>query len=148
MSDGDRRRFLAGLVGVGAGVVIGGCGGAQAQAQAGAGKGNRAGFATGRGAAEFEVGSATLFFDARVFVCRDAGGLFAVSAVCTHKGCIVGDDLPDGFTCQCHGSRFRPDGSVVQGPAAAPLACYALCLDRDGRVVVDPARQVAPSVRA
>jgi len=51
---------------------------------------------------------------------RDAEGVFAVSAVCTHLGCIV-KPSPEGFSCPCHGSRFASDGSVVKGPAPKPL---------------------------
>jgi len=52
----------------------------------------------------------------------DAGKLYAVSAVCTHMGCLIewtGDEKVWG--CPCHGSRFGPDGRVLQGPAKKPL---------------------------
>lgn len=52
---------------------------------------------------------------------RDAGGVYAISTVCTHLGCIV-KPTAQGFDCPCHGSRFAPDGAVVKGPAPAPLA--------------------------
>jgi cytochrome b6-f complex iron-sulfur subunit len=56
-----------------------------------------------------------------VAVIRDAdGGVFAVSIVCTHLGCIV-KQAPDGFHCPCHGSRFAPDGALVRGPAPKSL---------------------------
>ncbi len=53
-------------------------------------------------------------------VFRDAGGVFAISTVCTHLGCIV-RPTADGFECPCHGSRFAADGSVTRGPAPSPL---------------------------
>jgi glycine/D-amino acid oxidase-like deaminating enzyme/nitrite reductase/ring-hydroxylating ferredoxin subunit len=52
----------------------------------------------------------------------DAGGLHAVSARCTHLGCIVHfNDAETAWECPCHGSRFAVDGSVLQGPANRPL---------------------------
>jgi len=44
----------------------------------------------------------------------------AVSARCTHLGCTVrlsGSQLQ----CPCHGSTYALDGSVIRGPAQAPL---------------------------
>ena len=53
-------------------------------------------------------------------VFRDAEGVFAISTVCTHLGCIV-KPTAEGFECPCHGSRFAADGSVTRGPAPQPL---------------------------
>ncbi|PJE99606.1 FAD-dependent oxidoreductase [Streptomyces carminius] len=59
----------------------------------------------------------------RCAVHRDAQGqLHAVSARCTHLGCLVHfNDAELAWECPCHGSRFAPDGSVLQGPAVRPL---------------------------
>ena len=45
--------------------------------------------------------------DRPVFICRDREGLYAISAVCTHLGCIVRTS-EKGFACPCHGSRYDP----------------------------------------
>lgn len=55
-----------------------------------------------------------------VAVFRDGEGVFAISTVCTHLGCIVKAG-PTGFDCPCHGSGFKKDGTVVKGPAPKPL---------------------------
>jgi len=50
------------------------------------------------------------------------GELRAVSARCTHLGCIVEwNGAERSWDCPCHASRFAPDGSVLQGPAVSPL---------------------------
>ena len=59
----------------------------------------------------------------QVAECRDPDGeLHRLSARCTHLGCIVSWNAGDAtWDCPCHGSRFAPDGTVRNGPAAAPL---------------------------
>jgi glycine/D-amino acid oxidase-like deaminating enzyme/nitrite reductase/ring-hydroxylating ferredoxin subunit len=52
----------------------------------------------------------------------EAGSLHALSARCTHLGCIVHfNDAERAWECPCHGSRFGIDGSVLHGPANRPL---------------------------
>jgi glycine/D-amino acid oxidase-like deaminating enzyme/nitrite reductase/ring-hydroxylating ferredoxin subunit len=61
---------------------------------------------------------------AQVAVAKDSDGTaHAVSARCTHLGCIVNwNPAERSWDCPCHGSRFDVDGEVLQGPAVAPLA--------------------------
>ena len=52
----------------------------------------------------------------------ESGELRAVSARCTHLGCVVRwNGAERTWDCPCHGSRFDVDGGVVQGPAVRPL---------------------------
>jgi glycine/D-amino acid oxidase-like deaminating enzyme/nitrite reductase/ring-hydroxylating ferredoxin subunit len=50
------------------------------------------------------------------------GQLQAVAGKCSHMGCeIKWNGAETSWDCDCHGSRFAPDGRVLEGPALAPL---------------------------
>lgn len=52
----------------------------------------------------------------------EQGQVHAVSAVCSHMGCIVGwNEVDRTWDCPCHGSRFDLAGEVIHGPAVKPL---------------------------
>ena len=52
----------------------------------------------------------------------DDGTLTAVSPRCSHLGCLVTwNGAERSWDCPCHGSRFAPDGTVLEGPAVHRL---------------------------
>lgn len=66
------------------------------------------------------------FFDFRgstgVVIKKTNGELVALSAVCTHLGCIVQwENVKQDFLCPCHGGRYTPEGIVISGPPPRPL---------------------------
>lgn len=73
-------------------------------------------------AQDVPVGSGVILGDEGIVVTQPTAGEFrGFSSTCTHKGCTVGS-VTDTINCPCHGSRFAiSDGSVVNGPATAPL---------------------------
>jgi cytochrome b6-f complex iron-sulfur subunit len=72
---------------------------------------------------------------------RDAEGVYAVSIVCTHLGCVV-KTASGGFHCPCHGSQFGADGSVVKGPAPKALPWLAVRQTDKDVFVVDEGKIV------
>jgi len=52
----------------------------------------------------------------------ERGALHTMSAVCPHLGCIVAwNGTEQTWDCPCHGSRFGPEGQVLNGPANSGL---------------------------
>lgn len=93
---------------------------------------------------EIAVGTLTVLPQQKVYVLRTADGFVAMSAVCTHLGCLTQYEREQNrIFCPCHGSRFAPDGHVTQGPAPRPLPRLQLALER-GLLVVDVSKVVGP----
>ena len=80
-----------------------------------------------------------------VAVFRDGEGVYAISTICTHLGCVVKPGA-EGFECPCHGSRFQHDGAVSRGPAPRPLAWLKVTA-ADGVVHVDEGKIVPPGTK-
>lgn len=76
-----------------------------------------------------------------VAVFRDGEGVFAISTVCTHLGCIV-KTSPLGFDCPCHGSGFTADGTVRKGPA--PKALPWLKVTKNGSAYIVDEEKTVP----
>jgi cytochrome b6-f complex iron-sulfur subunit len=80
----------------------------------------------------------------KAYVIGAPGGVYALSAVCTHLGCIT-RYLSDQslIACPCHGSRFDLEGNVLQGPAPRALPWLEVELNSAGLLVVDTSVTVA-----
>ena len=88
---------------------------------------------------DYPPGSTTLQKEQKVYIVRAPEGYFyAVSAVCTHLGCITNWKSEEGIiACPCHGSKFDKEGRVIGGPAPRPLPRFSVSLDTQGQLVVD-----------
>jgi Rieske Fe-S protein len=73
------------------------------------------------------------------FLVNRGGRLYAVSSTCTHKAVML-VAKGGGFKCPRHGSTFAADGNVTKSPAHRALPRYAIRVDENGHVVVDPSR--------
>jgi len=69
------------------------------------------------GAKFFEYAGSTA-----VLVRKQGGELVALSAVCTHLGCIVQwEKEKQSFLCPCHAGHYTAEGAVISGPPPKPL---------------------------
>lgn len=82
----------------------------------------------------------------RAYLMRDQAGFYAMTAICTHLGCLL-DKSADGLVCPCHGSRYNRDGRNLTGPAPAPLNHLAVSWGKSGDLVIDPNIVVSPGER-
>jgi cytochrome b6-f complex iron-sulfur subunit len=98
----------------------------------------------------YPVGTATFLQEQQVYIVRVPDGFYAVSAVCTHLGCVTqwkpdADNGKGQIQCPCHGSKFKADGTKVEGPAPRPLPHFAISLTADGELLVDKLQNIKPA---
>jgi len=75
--------------------------------------------------------------DSVAVIRKSATEVVALSAICTHAGCEM--DYNSGaqqMDCNCHGSVFALNGSVVNGPARQPVHVYQATLANNTITVV------------
>jgi cytochrome b6-f complex iron-sulfur subunit len=92
---------------------------------------------------DFPVDTFTFIPEKNIFILRKRKSIRALSATCTHLGCVVQAD-EKGFLCPCHGSRYDRDGKVQYGPAPRPLDWLKVSLTPDGQLRVHKNQKVKP----
>jgi Rieske Fe-S protein len=104
-----------------------------ASANAAGGGASSAGAGSGSGTvlaktSDIPVDGGMVISSAQIVVTQPSAGVYkAFTAVCTHQGCTVSNVSDNQIQCPCHGSVFSAkDGSVIQGPASAPLAAKSI----------------------
>ena len=88
--------------------------------------------------------SVTLDPETGIYIVRGPEGYYALSATCTHLGCLTAFKSELGIiACPCHGSKFNRDGVKIAGPAPKPLPWLRMWLNDDGELMVDRSMPVA-----
>lgn len=92
---------------------------------------------------QYPVGTVTQDLQSGIYIVHATEGLYAMSAVCTHLGCLTAwkPEL-DMVACPCHGSKFRRDGSKIEGPAPRPLRWLKASLSDEGDLLVDRSEEL------
>ena len=97
-------------------------------------------------ASMFTANTPVYFAGGNFFVVRDSGGLYALTARCTHEGatCRVDSGV---IYCPRHGAEFTFNGAVISGPVVTGLVHYAMCTLANGQVAVITSQHVSNSQR-
>jgi len=82
--------------------------------------------------------------ESELYIVHGAQGIYTLSAVCTHLGCLTAWKPELGIiACPCHGSKFRTDGVKIVGPAPRPLPWLKTWVDDDGNLLIDRSEPLA-----
>jgi len=94
----------------------------------------------------YPLGSVTIDVNSGIYIIHSDEGYFSLSAVCTHLGCMTAwkPEL-NMIACPCHGSKFKSDGTKIEGPAPRPLPHFAISLTADGELLVDKLQNIKPA---
>jgi cytochrome b6-f complex iron-sulfur subunit len=86
----------------------------------------------------FAQGTVTQDLQSGIYIVHGPEGIYAMSAVCTHLGCLTAWKQELGIVaCPCHGSKFNRDGSKIEGPAPRPLVWLKAWISDEGDLMVD-----------
>jgi Rieske Fe-S protein len=86
---------------------------------------------------DIPVGGGVILDEPAVVITQPTeGDVKAFTAICTHQGCLVSEVVNNEIICPCHQSKFSAvDGSVISGPATAPLTAAGVAVE-GGSVVL------------
>lgn len=90
---------------------------------------------------DFPLHTFTLIKEKNIFIYRDRTCIRAVSAICTHLGCVL-QKSDSGFRCPCHGSHYNKQGEVLSGPAPRSLDWLKMEFSHDGKIIILPHKKV------
>ena len=92
----------------------------------------------------YPAGSVTQDQQSGVYIVHGPEGIYAMSAVCTHLGCLTAWKPELGIVaCPCHGSKFTRDGVKIEGPAPRPLPWLRAWINEDGDLLIDRSEPLA-----
>ena len=128
----NRRQFLTTAAGAAGLVVVGGCGDGVVTGPFAALPSGPVTMVVGNFPALATVGTLVKVPQQSIAVKRTGTDTFeAYSMVCTHQGCLtVIRNSGQQLQCDCHGSRFAADGTVLEGPAESPLPKFVTSYDQ------------------
>lgn len=87
---------------------------------------------------DFPEGTVKFYQEHRIFLIGGRIGVFALSAECTHLGCITRHTPGETWiACPCHGSKFDLEGRTLSGPARRDLSWIEVQADSTGNLTVD-----------
>ena len=126
-----RRHFLK-VLGASASFVVA-CGDNGGQSEA------SGTFAAGNVSA-LSVGTIKAIDGQPLVIARDAGGIYAMSTICTHEQCDMnggdGHISNTELVCTCHSSHFDANGNRTAGPASGQLKHYKVTMDASGELTI------------
>lgn len=93
----------------------------------------------------YPADSVTLDVSTGIYLIHAKEGFFALSAVCTHLGCLTAWKPELGIiACPCHGSKFNREGEKIEGPAPKPLPWLRTWVNDEGDLMVDRSTTIRP----
>jgi cytochrome b6-f complex iron-sulfur subunit len=94
---------------------------------------------------DFALDSVTMDPNAAIYLVHITEGFFALSAICTHLGCLTAWNQELGIIkCPCHGSEFTRTGVKIEGPAPKPLPWLKTWVSDEGDLMIDRSTDIHP----